>query len=143
MSEPTKPEVGSVNWFDLTVPNADRVRDFYAEVAGWRPEPVEMDGYSDYSMNLPGSGRTVTGICHARGANAKLPPQWLLYITVVSLDHSLRKCVERGGAIIESAREMGDMGRMCGIRPGRCAPCSNRRAARFEPGSTARRVFRR
>ena len=53
---------------------------------------------------------------------------WRAFITVVSLDHSLRKCVERSGAIIEPAREMGDMGRMCVIRDPAGAVC-----ALFEP----------
>jgi predicted enzyme related to lactoylglutathione lyase len=31
-----------VAWQDLTVPNAEAIRDFYAVVVGWRPEPVDM-----------------------------------------------------------------------------------------------------
>ena len=36
MSEQQKPEVGSLSWFDLTVPNAEEVNDFYSKVIGWK-----------------------------------------------------------------------------------------------------------
>ena len=34
MSTKEKPEVGSITWFDLTVPDADKVKDFYSKVIG-------------------------------------------------------------------------------------------------------------
>ena len=65
MSQP-KPPVGSIGWIDLTVPNADEVRDFYAQVTGWQPEALDMGGYSDYVMKTP-DGEGKAGVCHARG----------------------------------------------------------------------------
>ena len=43
---------------------------------GW----VDMGGYSDHLMSLSQSGKAVAGLCYARGSNADLPPQWLVYI---------------------------------------------------------------
>ena len=44
MSEPAKrPPIGTFGWFDLTVDDAPRVRDFYREVVGWSPEDVPID----------------------------------------------------------------------------------------------------
>ena len=40
------PGTGSIGWVDLTVGDATRIRDFYASVAGWRPEAVEMGEYA-------------------------------------------------------------------------------------------------
>lgn len=102
------PRAGSVVWQDLTVANAERVRDFYAAVVGWRPEPVEMTGYVDYNMVAPATGEPVAGICHARGPNASLPPQWLLYVTVGDLDASLRAAVTSGGAVVDGPRGVGE-----------------------------------
>ncbi len=93
-------------WMDLTVPNADQVRDFYAKVAGWKVEALDMDGYSDYVMKSA-AGTAVAGICHARGENATQPPQWLIYITVANLDESLRACTELGGKLLVAPREAG------------------------------------
>jgi predicted enzyme related to lactoylglutathione lyase len=102
------PKVGTVVWQDLTVPAAERVRDFYAAVVGWRPEPVEMGGYSDFNMVAPGTDQPAAGICFARGANARLPPQWLIYVTVADLDASLEACAERGGVVVDGPRGMGE-----------------------------------
>lgn len=96
-----------MSWFDLTVPNADAVRDFYRAVVGWAPTPVEMDGYNDYCMAPPGAEAPAAGICHARGSNANLPPQWLIYITVADLAASLAACEKGGGKIIAPVRDMG------------------------------------
>ena len=44
------PKPGTISWSDLTIPNADAVRDFYSAVAGWKSMPIDMGGYSDYCM---------------------------------------------------------------------------------------------
>lgn len=110
-----KPAIGTVGWFDLTVDNAETVRDFYREVAGWNPSEVEMGGYSDYVMNTA-SGSAVAGVCHARGTNAGLPPQWLIYITVDDLDGRVQRCVELGGRVLMPPKGMGGQGRYCVIQ---------------------------
>jgi predicted enzyme related to lactoylglutathione lyase len=78
MSNEQSLKVGTICWRDLTVSNAEQVRDFYKGVVGWEAQPVEMGGYRDFNMTIPGTGGVVAGVCHARGQNADLPPQWLL-----------------------------------------------------------------
>ena len=107
MPEQSAPAPGQIGWIDLTVPNTEAVRDFYSAVTGWTPAPVAMGGYEDYCMNAPSSGLSVAGVCHARGENAELPPVWLIYITVASLDESMRQCVARGGRVRVAPRSMG------------------------------------
>jgi len=102
-----KPPMGSVTWRDLTVANAAELRDFYAAVVGWQPAPVSMGDYDDYNMTSPATGEPAAGICHARGANAKIPPQWLIYITVADVDASVRRCLELGGKVLDGPRTMG------------------------------------
>ena len=116
MADPAPPRIGSISWADLTVADADGLRDFYRAVAGWEPSPVDMGGYTDYCMNLPGSGDPIAGVCHARGANVNLPPQWLVYINVSDLDQSIAACAEGGGTVVDGPRKMGNQGRFCVIR---------------------------
>jgi predicted enzyme related to lactoylglutathione lyase len=100
-------EIGKITWQDLTVPNADAIRDFYSAVVGWTAEAVDMGGYSDYSMMAP-DGSCGGGICNARGANAEIPPQWLVYITVQSVAKSVEKCIEMGGKVLSGPRDLGN-----------------------------------
>jgi hypothetical protein len=111
MSEDTAGEVGSIVWQDLTVADAERVRDFYEAVAGWRAEPLE----GDFNMFPAGSARPAAGICFAKGANAKLPPAWLVYIRVASVEASVAQALQRGGSIIDGPRSVG-AGHLCVLR---------------------------
>lgn len=98
---------GKIAWTDLTVPDAEGVREFYHRVVGWGSAPVSMGDYSDFSM-IPGGGdEPVAGICHARGVNASLPPVWLIYIVVENLQKSLAACTEEGGEILLGPKDMG------------------------------------
>jgi uncharacterized protein len=116
LSETTTPQIGSIGWIDLTVENADQIRDFYRSVIGWNFTALEMGDYNDYCMDQPADGKSVTGICHKRGGNAQLPSQWLIYITVADLDQSIARCIEGGGRVIAEPRNYGGQGRYCVIQ---------------------------
>jgi len=111
MSEPEVPTPGSIMWRDLTVPDAEAIQRFYAAVVGWRAEPFE----GDFNMMAPGDPSPVAGICYARGANANLPPQWLMYVAVPDLAASVEAARRGGGTIVDGPRELGS-GRLCVIR---------------------------
>ena len=98
-------EVGSIGSVDLTIEDAEEVRDFYRAFVGWTASNVNMGEYDDFCMNTP-AGLGVAGVCHARGENADLPPQWLVHLTVAILDESLRECTERGGKALTAIRSM-------------------------------------
>jgi len=106
---------GKIGWIDLTVPNAEAVRDFYHHVTGWTPSPVEMGGYQDFCMHPSEGADPVAGICHARGENAAMPPQWMIYITVDNLDSAIEKCEKLGGKVRVPVRSLGSSGRFCVI----------------------------
>ena len=110
------PEIGTIAWFDLTVPNAEEVRDFYAAVAGWTAAPVSMGEYADFNMMRDGSEAPVAGICHARGTNASQPPFWMMYIIVADLDASIAAATERGGQIVVGPKKAEPQARYCVIR---------------------------
>jgi uncharacterized protein len=113
---PSVPPIGSIGWVDLTVPDADGLRDFYAAVVGWTPTPLSMGAYSDYLMQAPAADAPQAGICHARGANAELPPVWLVYLIVADLDASLEACRARGGQVLAGPRAAGGTARFAVIR---------------------------
>src|SRR5262245_50792160 len=108
-------DIGAIVWTDLTVPDAEKVRDFYQEVVGWEHDPVSMGDYADYNMKRP-DGKTVAGVCHARGVNATMPAQWMIYLQVADLDASMDACKKLGGEVIVGPREMGEKTSFCVIR---------------------------
>lgn len=123
MGDAEETKIGTPAWRDLTVPDAGKLRDFYTSVVGWGSLEVEMGGYSDFSMVAPGTGEAVAGICHARGTNENLPPQWLMYVVVEDVDRSAAKCAELGGEVIDGPRALGQ-GRFCVIKDPAGAVCA-------------------
>lgn len=113
---------GAIDWRDICVPDAVALRDFYAEVAGWTFEPVQMDGYEDFNM-FDSAGSPVAGICHVRGINAALPSDWLVYITVANLDEALVALKEAGGNVIAGPHDF-DAVKYCVVRDIAGAPFS-------------------
>jgi predicted enzyme related to lactoylglutathione lyase len=93
---------------DLTVEDAGAVRDFYAAVVGWEPQPISMGDYADYCMAPPKvnklDSQPVAGICHKRGPNADLPPVWLVYLTVPDIAASLANVQALGGKVLAQTR---------------------------------------
>ena len=106
MTEQIQPKPGQIVWVDLTIPNAEEVRDFYSQLIGWQQDPVDMGGYNDFNMNLPGTDLPAAGVCYTRGENADLPPQWLIYIAVTDLEQRMETCLALGGKVI--VRPKGD-----------------------------------
>src|SRR5262249_25175990 len=86
MSGQKKANIGSITWTDLTVENAEQIRDFYSAVVGRTTSGVDMGGYNDFNMNDLETGNPIAGVCHARGGNADLPPVWLIYVNVEDIE---------------------------------------------------------
>lgn len=100
-------DIGRIEWIDLTVEDATRIRNFYKSVIGWTSSDVPMGSYDDFNMNIPGTQETVAGVCHARGMNRNLPSQWLVYVRVASAAESAAQCTKLGGKILDGPRRMG------------------------------------
>ena len=115
MTKAEKTRFGSIGWVDLSVQDAEAVKTFYEKTVGWSSAPVSMGDYADYNM-LGSDGTPSAGICHAKGANQGIPPQWIVYITVLDLDESLKVCRELGGEVVHGPRGEAGHGRFCLIR---------------------------
>ena len=116
MSETTKAAVGTIAWVDLTAPGANELADFYTAVTGWKSQAVTMGDHSDWTMTEPDNENPVAGVCHPLGANADMPPQWLIYVVVADLDASLEACRARSGSVVAGPRGLGSYGRFAVIK---------------------------
>lgn len=107
--------IGGVSWIDLTVEDATKVKDFYKSVIGFDVESISMGEYNDYVMKSPDEPNSQVGVCHARGSNSNIPPQWLVYFNVSDVDEAAQKCIASGGRVIKEKCDMGDF-YMCIIK---------------------------
>jgi len=98
--------IGKILWCDLTVKDAEKIKEFYEEVVGWGSSEVAVDDYIDFNM-VSEEGGIIAGICHKKGSNRNIPPQWINYIIVKSLDESIRRCLDLGGKVVDGPRKMG------------------------------------
>jgi len=80
MNDSEKP-IGTIEWRDLSVKNADEVSNFYASVVGWQRQSVSM--------------------------GSALPPQWLMYVRVENSTASSKLAVSLGGRVIQGPTLMG------------------------------------
>ncbi len=117
---------GTIGWIDLTVPDAENVKDFYAKVTGWSPEPVSMGDYNDYNMTA--NGEPKAGVCHKTGPNKDILSQWMIYINVPDIEKSAAAVKEQGGKLLSEIKSMGSYGKTCYIEDPAGAVC-----ALFEP----------
>lgn len=109
-------KIGRVSWMDLTIEDATTVSQFYHKVVGWDIQGFDMGGYEDYCMNDPKTGETLAGVCHAKGTNASMPAQWLMYVGVENLDSSLEQVVKEGGKVMGDKKSDGKGGHYCLIQ---------------------------
>ncbi len=97
---------GKILWQDLTVDNAEQIKDFYCAVAGWTSEDVTVGDHVDYNIIDPSTSEVVAGICHRKGSISNFPPQWINYIMVEDVNISAEKCISLGGKIIDGPKKM-------------------------------------
>lgn len=95
---------GTINWRDLTTNKADELKGFYEEIAGWQSQDMPMkdgsDEYNDYIMK-DAAENPIAGICHSRGVNEGIPPQWIMYISVEDIQEGIAKTENLGGKLLK------------------------------------------
>src|SRR5690606_15439699 len=103
--EQKKTPIGSIVSTDITVDAPKQLIEFYKEVIGWEEEGLlmkdESGTYTDYVMK-DDQGNWIGGICHHRGVNKGIPPQWIVYINVADIKQSIDKCLQLGGKVIKT-----------------------------------------
>jgi predicted enzyme related to lactoylglutathione lyase len=86
-------------WYELVTPDAEGASRFYADVVGWRAEPVAMPG-ATYTIMSAGPHRAA-GIMalpeEMRAGGGR--PGWIGYVGVADADAAAEALVAAGGAV--------------------------------------------
>jgi uncharacterized protein len=94
---------GAFCWNELAAADLDTAPDFYAQLFGWRVEPFE-GGPMRY-LTIKNGSASNGGM---REKQPQEPPYWLVYFAVDSVDASVERIGELGGATIAGPFEMAD-----------------------------------
>lgn len=113
MGERTSYTPGTFCWADLTTPDQDAAKAFYAALFGWTAEDVPVAEGVRYSMQRK-DGHHVAAISPQpqQQREAGLPPMWTSYIAVQDADATLARARELGAHVHADAFDVFDSGRM-------------------------------
>src|SRR5918998_1156324 len=114
MGERERHDHGAFSWTDLSTPDADASRDFYAPLFGWEfddaPIPEEAGG-GFYRMAKLG-GRTAAAMYES----SERHPAWASYVTVDDVDAITARATELGATAMGEPFNVMDTGRMALIQ---------------------------
>ena len=94
---------GAPSWNELASPDLDASSAFYSSLFGWSVEPFE--GSPEPYLTIKNGDVTNGGIRTLNSPGP--PPHWLVYFAVDSLDESLVKVDELGGAVHAGPMDIG------------------------------------
>jgi predicted enzyme related to lactoylglutathione lyase len=110
MSERTSYEPGVPSWADLSSPDVEASKRFYAGLFGWQAQDAgpaeETGGYAMFTLK----GRNVAGLSPVQDENQ--PPAWAVYVATDDVDATAARAREAGGSVLFGPMDVMDAGRM-------------------------------
>ena len=88
---------GTVSWVDLSTPDIEAARRFYADLFGWTLATQHTD-MGDYTV-ASADGREVAGMMAQGPELAGQPAMWTTFVVVDDLEATLGRVTEAGGAV--------------------------------------------
>jgi uncharacterized protein len=101
--------INKPSWVELSTPDVEAARSFYARIFGWQIDVSPDPQYGGYAIAKIGSD-DAAGIGPKQSAEA--PTAWGLYIGVENVDQLAQRVGEAGGTVIAPPFDVGDQGRM-------------------------------
>lgn len=100
---------GQFCWSELATPNLKAAKEFYGNAFGWTFSDLEMDTCT-YSMIKCGN-KEFAGMWEIPHDQQKdIPPHWMSYILVDSLEKSLEKVKKHGATVKVPPTKVGEFG---------------------------------
>jgi predicted enzyme related to lactoylglutathione lyase len=104
MAEQPQMKPGTFCWMELLTRDAAKAKAFYTELLGWNTSEMPMPGEDCegvYTMFSPGGpDESVGGMFEMAGPEFEgVPPHWMAYIAVESVDDSTAKAQQLGAEV--------------------------------------------
>jgi len=113
MTERTEapPAAGTFCWNELMTPDAKAAEKFYTQLFGWTTEVMDMGGGRVYTLWKKGD-TSAGGMMQIQGPEMEgVPPNWLSYVTVDSVDASTSKAESLGATVDVPPTDIPTIGR--------------------------------
>lgn len=119
---PATSVLGRPLWYELMTTNLAAAESFYKPVVGWTTTPFDGAG-QPYSMWTRSDGVPMGGVMALTDELKALhvPPHWMMYIGVDSLEDGVAKAQSLGGATLSPVIDVPNIGRMQVLKDGQGA----------------------
>lgn len=104
---------GKFHWNELMTNDVEAAKAFYAKVAGWTSEEMDMPEGGKYTVAMAG-GEPAGGIMDMKQTQAPdgTPPHWFAYIAVDDVDARVAATKEAGGQVVMEPFDVEGVGRI-------------------------------
>lgn len=118
MPDVTSHATGAFCWIDLGTTDAAGAKRFYRDLLGWELVDSPMPGGGAPYTMIRHRGRDVGGLYELTEemTGQGIPPHWLSYICVESLDETMGRVGSLGGEIKMGPQDVMDVGRMAVVQ---------------------------
>jgi len=108
---------GAFCWCEVGAADAGLAKSFYGDLFGWTITDTPAGDAGIYSM-IRKDGHDVGGLYQISEEMAQrgVPPHWLSYVKVVSVDDAAKKATELGGTVVMGPLDVMTAGRMAVIQ---------------------------
>lgn len=113
MSEMSSYTPGTFSWVDLATTDTAAAKKFYTALFGWSINDVPTGSEGFYSM-LQIDGKAVAALyaLQEQQKSQGIPPHWMSYITVSSVDEIASKAKSLNGKVVMEPVDVSNSGRM-------------------------------
>ncbi len=107
---------GSIHWSELMTRDAAKARAFFAKVAGWNIQEMQMGDGPPYLVCMQGE-KPVAGIMNMEGPQFDgTPAMWMTYIAVDDVDKACETVSAEGGTVVQPCFDVEGVGRIAMIQ---------------------------
>lgn len=107
------PATGRFVWYDLMTSDVARATEFYGGLFGWQLVEQDMGEFGKYQMIF--LGEAAVGGMVALEPGQEVPPHWMAYSTVESVDGACERATALGGSVLSPPMDIPEVGRFAVI----------------------------
>jgi len=104
---------GSFCWIELATTDQNAAKKFYSSLFGWNVNDMPMGPEGVYTIfRLEGQDAAAACTLRKEQLDQHVPPHWMLYIAVASVDATANRVAPLGGKLLAPAFDVFEAGRM-------------------------------